>query len=101
MTTSVASKPYMPICGDDYPLTEKQKRLMSLAHDLGKHNFAPRAAQLDRDAQFPFENYKDMKDAGLLALCVPEAHGGQGADYATYAMVSAEIGRWCGASDGF
>ena len=98
MTTSVASKPYMPICGDDYPLTEKQKHLMAMAHDLGKNKFAPRAAQLDRDAQFPFENYKDMKAAGLLALCVPEAHGGQGADYATYAMVSAEIGRWCGAT---
>ena len=56
MTTSVASKPYMPICGDDYPLTEKQKLLMALAHDLGQNKFAPRAAQLDRDAQFPFEN---------------------------------------------
>ena len=72
MTTSVVSKPFMPICGDDYPLTEKQKHLMALAHDLGQNKFAPRAAQLDRDAQFPFENYKDMKPAGLLALCVPK-----------------------------
>jgi alkylation response protein AidB-like acyl-CoA dehydrogenase len=102
--TAISSIPYnstanyMPISGEDYPLTEKQKKLMVMAHDLGKHKFAPRAAQLDRDAQFPFENYKDMKDSGLLALCVPEAHGGLGADYATYAMVSAEIGRWCGAT---
>ncbi|MEY4448153.1 MAG: putative acyl-CoA dehydrogenase YdbM, partial [Pseudomonadota bacterium] len=71
-----STSPYMPICGDDYPLTDKQKHLMALAHDLAKNKFAPRAAQLDRDAQFPFENYKDMKDSGLLALCVPEAHGG-------------------------
>ena len=29
MTTSVVSKLFMPICGDDYPLTEKQsKQLM-------------------------------------------------------------------------
>jgi len=66
---------------------KNKKHLMAMAHDLGQNKFAPRAAQLDRDAQFPFENYKDMKAAGLLALCVPEAHGGQGADYATYAMV--------------
>ena len=97
-TPYISTARYMPISGEDYPLTEKQKKLMALAHDLGKHKFAPRAAQLDRDAQFPFENYKDMKDSGLLALCVPEAHGGLGADYATYAMVSAEIGRWCGAT---
>ena len=44
MTTTLAEKPYMPICGDDYPLTDKQIRLMSLAHDLGKNKFAPRAA---------------------------------------------------------
>ena len=36
--------------------------------------------------------------AGLLGLCVPEAHGGLGADYATYMMVAAEIGRFCGAT---
>ena len=63
-------KPYMPICGEDYPLSDKQKRLMSLAYKLGKNKFAPRAAQLDRDAQFPYANYDDMREAGLLALCV-------------------------------
>jgi len=72
MTTSVASKPYMPICGDDYPLTEKQKHLMAMAHDLGKNKFAPRAAQLDRDAQFPFENYKDMKLQGCWRFACPK-----------------------------
>jgi alkylation response protein AidB-like acyl-CoA dehydrogenase len=93
-----AQRTVMPICGDDYLLTEKQQKLMALARQLGRDKFAPRAAQLDRDAQFPFANYGDMRDSGLLALCVPEAHGGQGADYATYAMVSAEIGRYCGAT---
>jgi alkylation response protein AidB-like acyl-CoA dehydrogenase len=88
----------MPICGDDYPLTDKQRQLMALARELGQDKFAPRAAQLDRDAAFPFENYADMREAGLLGLCVPETHGGHGADYATYALVSAEIGRSCGAT---
>jgi alkylation response protein AidB-like acyl-CoA dehydrogenase len=27
---------------------------------------------------------------------VPKSHGGLGADYATYALVSAELGRHCG-----
>jgi alkylation response protein AidB-like acyl-CoA dehydrogenase len=88
----------MPICGDDFPLTDKQQRLMALARELGATRFAPRAAELDRDAAFPHANYDDMRAAGLLGLCVPESHGGQGADYATYALVSAEIGRWCGAT---
>jgi alkylation response protein AidB-like acyl-CoA dehydrogenase len=86
------------ICGEDYPLTPKQQQLLELASRLGRERFAPRAAEFDREAKFPFANYDDLRDAGLLALCVPEAHGGFGADYATYAMVSAELGRYCGAT---
>jgi alkylation response protein AidB-like acyl-CoA dehydrogenase len=41
--------------------------------------FAARAAQHDRDASFPFENFKELAEAGLLALTVPTALGGLGA----------------------
>ena len=41
--------------------------------------FAARAAQYDRDASFPFENFKELSEAGLLALTVPTALGGAGA----------------------
>jgi alkylation response protein AidB-like acyl-CoA dehydrogenase len=76
----------------------KQEALIDLAHALGRDKFAARAEKYDREASFPFENYDDLKRAGLLALCVPEAHGGRGADFETYCLVSAELGRWCGAT---
>jgi alkylation response protein AidB-like acyl-CoA dehydrogenase len=76
----------------------KQEALIDLASQLGREKFAPRAEKYDREASFPFENYDDMRRAGLLALCVPEAHGGRGADFETYCLVSAELGRWCGAT---
>jgi alkylation response protein AidB-like acyl-CoA dehydrogenase len=41
--------------------------------------FAARAAQHDREASFPFENFKELSEAGLLALTVPTALGGAGA----------------------
>ena len=88
---------FTPAVGD-MPLTPKQRALLSLAHELGRTKFAPRAAQWDETASFPFANYDDLRDAGLLKLCVPESHGGLGADYATYMMVAAEIGRHCGAT---
>ena len=87
-----------PICGAGYALTAKQQTLLELAARLGREKFAPRAAQFDTEASFPFANYDDMRAAGLLGLCVPESHGGLGADYATYALVSAELGRHCGAT---
>ncbi len=88
---------FTPAVGD-LPFTARQRSLLSLAHELGRTRFAPRAAQWDETATFPFANYDDLRDAGLLRLCVPEAHGGLGADYATYMMVAAEIGRFCGAT---
>jgi alkylation response protein AidB-like acyl-CoA dehydrogenase len=41
--------------------------------------FAARAAQHDREASFPFENFSELSEAGLLALTVPSALGGGGA----------------------
>ena len=87
-----------PIAGDFTELTEKQRDLLAIAADLGRNRFAARAGQIDRDAVFPFENYADMRAAGLLNICVPEQYGGRGADFATYVMVAAEIGRHCGAT---
>ena len=41
--------------------------------------FAARAGLHDREASFPFENFKEVSEAGLLALTAPAALGGGGA----------------------
>ena len=76
----------------------EQEELIALVNRLGREKIGPRAEKYDRKASFPFENYDDMKAAGLLALCVPRSHGGRGADFETYCLVAAEMGRWCGAT---
>ena len=60
--------------------------------------FAGRAATYDREAIFPTENYRDLHRVGLLGIAVPKKHGGLGANYQTYALAAAEIGRYCGAT---
>jgi alkylation response protein AidB-like acyl-CoA dehydrogenase len=102
---SAVSKPpeasrYLPshIAGNPARLSPLQRELIDLAARLGRERFAPRAAALDREASFPFENYEDLRRAGLLGICVPTAYGGLGADFETYVMVAAEMGRWCGAT---
>jgi alkylation response protein AidB-like acyl-CoA dehydrogenase len=86
------------IAGDVSALTTQQRELLALASTLGREKFAGRAARWDREASFPFENYADLRDAGLLGICVPKSHGGLGADFTTYVMVAAELGRYCGST---
>lgn len=86
------------IAGDPAALTPQQAELIQRAAVLGRDKFAPRAATWDREASFPFANYDDLRDAGLLGICVPREYGGEGADFATYVMVAAELGRHCGST---
>jgi alkylation response protein AidB-like acyl-CoA dehydrogenase len=97
MMDRFAPLPFTPAVGD-LPFTPRQRELLALVHELGQARFAPRAAQWDASASFPFANYEDLRAAGLLALCVPQTHGGMGADYPTYMMLAAEMGRFCGAT---
>lgn len=81
-----------------FRLTAKQAALLDRVRTLAATRFAPRATAIDREARFPTENYADLRDAGLLAICIPEDQGGLGADYLTYALAGAEVGRYCGAT---
>ena len=101
----MTTRPVNPLTGLDFTpavgdmaFTPLQRQLLAKAHALGRDRFAPRAAQWDREASFPFANYDDLREAGFLKLCVPAEHGGLGADFPTYMMVAAEIGRFCGAT---
>lgn len=86
------------IAGDPALLTPRQRELVALAAELGADRFAPRAAEHDRDASFPRENLRDLCDSGLLGLCVPADRGGLGGDFSAFMLVTAELGRHCGAT---
>jgi alkylation response protein AidB-like acyl-CoA dehydrogenase len=50
---------------------------IAAARDVAR-GFAERAAHYDRTSEFPHENFARLRDAGLLNLTVPLAHGGAG-----------------------
>src|ERR1700742_4188875 len=81
-----------------FRLDDEQAAIIARARELGQSVFAGRAAAYDRDAKFPTENYGDLHRTGLLGIAIPKKHGGLGADYQTYAIAAAEIGRYCGAT---
>ena len=71
-----------------------RERALALVHELGPA-FARRAAGYDRETAFPFENYAELREAGMLGLCIPERYGGMGASFQDYMHVSAELARYC------
>lgn len=81
---------------ESFGLTERQIELTAMARKLGAERFVARAAENDLSASFPKENFDDLREAGMLSVCIPEEMGGLGADFKTYMLVGAEIGRYCG-----
>jgi alkylation response protein AidB-like acyl-CoA dehydrogenase len=99
-TASNAASRYLPphIAGATDGLSAAQRELVDRAAELGRTRLARHAARHDREASFPFDSFDDLRQAGLLGLCVPRAYGGLDADFATYALVTAELGRHCAAT---
>jgi len=57
--------------------------------------FAERAEDVDENSKFPLENFNELRDAGLNAICIPKEWGGAGANSLTYNMVLLELGKVC------
>lgn len=51
------------------------------------------AAEIDRSAAFPFENFAALHDEGLIAAVVPTAAGGGGASLTTASRIIGAVGR--------
>ena len=69
----------------------RQRELIATARGLAREHFALRAERHDREGSFPFDDYADLRAAGLLGLCVPERYGGLGPDYETYCLVAEQL----------
>ena len=57
--------------------------------------FAKRAVAIDANAEFPYENWEDLRAAGLLGIVIPKSHGGLGGDFVAYALASEELAKHC------
>ena len=77
---------------------ESSDALVERARGLARENFAPRAAQVDAEAVFPIENFRDLHAAGLLGLTIPTRYGGLGGDPPTWVRCLKEIARGCSAT---
>jgi len=67
--------------------------LRETVHQFATTEIAPRAADIDRDNDFPRDLWTKMGDLGLLGITVPEQYGGSGMGYLAHAIAMEEISR--------
>ncbi|GAB2844768.1 acyl-CoA dehydrogenase [Actinocorallia aurea] len=78
-----------------YGLGEDHLALRELARAVAEERLAPHAADVDERSRFPEESLRELVAAGLHAVGIPEAYGGQGADHLAVAVVAEELARVC------
>ena len=79
-------------------MTETQKQLQATASEFAKKEIAPRAAEVDRTEQYPWENVKQLTKQGFMGMTVPQEYGGPGMTYLDVVLVIEEIAKVCGVS---
>jgi alkylation response protein AidB-like acyl-CoA dehydrogenase len=76
-------------------LTDEQREFRAVLRQFCDDKIAPRAAEVDREAKYPWDNYEALKSMEIPALGVPAEYGGAGADNVTQAIMVEELARAC------
>jgi len=75
----------------DMILTEERRQVLATIRQFVERDVRPVARELERRDEYPFAIVERLKELGLFGGFIPEAYGGLGLDYLTYAMVVEEI----------
>src|ERR1700752_3235309 len=81
-----------------FALSEEHEALREAVRALADDKIAPRAADIDRTAEFPWDVYEALVKADFHAVHIPEAYGGAGGDALAAALVIEEVARACATS---
>ncbi len=77
---------------------DEERMLLDSVRSLCRDQIAPRAAQFDRTAEFPWANIRAINELGLNAMFIPEACGGAPMSYRAYLACVREISKACAAT---
>src|ERR1051325_1935581 len=84
----------------DPRLSASQQALNQQARELAQQVIAPRAAEVDRSEQYPWDNVTALRDAGFFGMTIPKQYGGKAASYLDAVLVIDEMAQVCGVSGG-
>jgi alkylation response protein AidB-like acyl-CoA dehydrogenase len=76
-------------------LNDEEQMILESVRALARDQLAPRAANLDRTGDFPWENIALINELGLNAMFIPEEYGGAKLSFTCYAACVREISKAC------
>jgi alkylation response protein AidB-like acyl-CoA dehydrogenase len=79
----------------DLGLSQDELALRQRARRFAVEIARPRAAEIDRDEQYPWDIVKALVDAGFCGMTVPSAFGGQGRSFLEAVLVIEELAKAC------
>ena len=77
----------------NFDLGETADAIRETVRDFAQDKIAPRAAQIDRDNEFPRDLWPEMGALGLHGITVEEEYGGTGLGYLEHCIAVEEISR--------
>ena len=77
------------------PLSAEQREIRDLVRDLARERVAPRAAEIDKSAEFPWDMVELMREHDLLGLPFEEQYGGTGTGALMVLVAIEELSKVC------
>jgi 3-sulfinopropanoyl-CoA desulfinase len=77
-------------------LTPEQLDLQARARELARTVIAPRAVEVDRSEQYPWDNVAALQTAGFTGMTIPKEHGGPGHSFLDAVLVVEQMAQVCG-----
>jgi alkylation response protein AidB-like acyl-CoA dehydrogenase len=81
-----------------YRLTQEQQLLRDTVRAMADERIAPRAAEIDRKAEFPWDVKQLLADQDVLGLPFPAEFGGVGGELLSVCLAVEQISRVCATS---
>src|SRR5205809_5064551 len=76
-------------------LSEDEQTLIEVLREVALEQVAPRAAEIDHTAQFPWDMKELLAQLDILAMPFPIEYGGIGASELAITMAIEELSRHC------
>jgi alkylation response protein AidB-like acyl-CoA dehydrogenase len=77
------------------PLTDEQREIRELVRTLARERVAPRAAEIDKSAEFPWDMVELLREHELFGLPFDEEHGGTGTGALMVLVAIEELSKVC------